>query len=203
MTGNIIHLIGFPGVGKLTIAKEIVRQRPDFVLVDNHLINNPVFSIIKADGKTKLPNEIWPQIARIRDVVLDTMVRFSPPDLSFVMTNFAIEDEEDKAEARKIENTAAQRGGLYFPVIVTCGLEENRRRIVTPERRANLKCIDPDDPGRNHAEKRLMRFDTHPNRIEIDVTHIQPADAAREILQRVHRDRVPDLTASATTFPQP
>jgi len=48
MAGNIVHLIGFPGVGKLTIAKEIVRQRSDFVLVDNHLINNPVFSVVNA-----------------------------------------------------------------------------------------------------------------------------------------------------------
>jgi adenylate kinase family enzyme len=31
MAGNIVHLIGFPGVGKLTIAKEIVSQCSDFV----------------------------------------------------------------------------------------------------------------------------------------------------------------------------
>jgi adenylate kinase family enzyme len=52
MAGNIVHLIGSPGVGKLTIARKIIRQRPDFVLADNHLINNPVFSVVKADGKT-------------------------------------------------------------------------------------------------------------------------------------------------------
>jgi shikimate kinase len=37
MTSDVVHLIGFPGVGKLTIAKEIAKQRPDFILVDNHL----------------------------------------------------------------------------------------------------------------------------------------------------------------------
>jgi hypothetical protein len=43
----IIHLIGFAGVGKLTIAREIV-SKTNAKLVDNHLINNPILSIIKA-----------------------------------------------------------------------------------------------------------------------------------------------------------
>ena len=197
MPGNIVHLIGFPGVGKLTIAREIVRQRPDMVVVDNHLINNPVFSVVHADGKTRLANEVWDQIFKIRAIVLDTMARLSPPHLSFVMTNFLMDEEEDKAECRKIEAIAEQRGGSYFPVILTCDVEENRRRIVSPERGPNLKPIDPSLPDRMHKGPPLLRCDGFPNRIEMDVTHVRPADAARRILQEIDRDRTPRRSPAA------
>jgi hypothetical protein len=185
MAGNIVNLIGFPGVGKLTIAKEIVTQCSDFVLVDNHLINNPVFSVVKADGKTPLPAEIWVKVSQIRAIVLETMERLAPSHLSFVMTNFAVENEDDKVECHKIEAVAAQRGGQYFPVILTCDVEENRRRIVSPERGPNLKSIDPDEPNRLQKGTPLLRFEGHRNRIHMDVTHMQPADAAKRILQEV------------------
>lgn len=200
MAGNIVHLIGFPGVGKLTIAKEIVRQHADFVLVDNHLINNPVFSVVKADGKTPLPAEIWVKASQIRAIVLDTMERLAPSHLSFVMTNFAVENEEDKAECRKIEAVAAQRGGQYFPVILTCDVEENRRRIVSPERGLKLKSIDPNEPDRLHKGTPLLRFEGHPNRIHMDVTHIQPTEAAKRILQEVGRTPTNTPSAKATDF---
>ena len=101
-----------------------MRQRPEFVLVDNHLINNPIFSVVKADGRTPLHRDVWIKIAQIKDIVLDTMARLSPPHLSFVMTNFLIEDEADKAECRRIETIAERRRGFYFPVVLTRELKE-------------------------------------------------------------------------------
>ena len=200
MAGDIVHLIGFPGVGKLTIAKEIIRQRPDFVLVDNHLINNPVFSVVKADGRTPLPAEIWAKTSQIRAILLDTMATLSPSHLGFVMTNFAVEDEEDKAECRKIKAVAEQRGGQYFPVILTCDVEENRRRIVSPERGPNLKSVDPNEPDRLHKGTRLLSFEGHLNRIQMDVTHTRPAEAAKRILQEVGRTWTNTATVKATEF---
>jgi hypothetical protein len=189
MTSDIIHLIGFPGVGKLTIAKEIAKQQPNFILVDNHLINNPVFTVMNADGKKPLPPEVWKKTSQVREIVLDTMVSLSPSHLSFVMTNVAVEDENDKAECRKIEAVAGQRGGRYFPVLLTCDIEENRRRIVSPERGLNLKSVDPSHPDRMHKGKPLLRFDGYLNCIQMDVTQIEPAEAARHILEQVSRNR--------------
>jgi hypothetical protein len=187
MAGDIVHLIGFPGVGKLTIAKEIVKLRPDFVLVDNHLINNPVFSVLKTDGVTPLPIEIWAKVSQIRAIVLDTMATLSSSHLSFVMTNVALDDEDDRAECHKIEAVAELRGGRYFPVILSCDVEENRRRIVLPDRIANLKSIDPNEPERMRKETRLLSYEGHPNRVEIDVTRLSPAEAAERILLKTGR----------------
>jgi shikimate kinase len=52
MNGALIYLIGFAGCGKLTIAKAI-QKKIDCILVDNHLINNVIFSLIDPDGKTR------------------------------------------------------------------------------------------------------------------------------------------------------
>ena len=106
----------------------------------------------------------------------------------------------DKAECRKIEAVAQQRGGQYFPVILTCDVEENQRRIVSPERSANLKSIDPNEPDRLHKTTRLLSFDGHPNRIQLDVTHTQPAEAAKRILQEAGRTRTNTATVKATEF---
>ena len=65
MQNTIIYLIGFAGTGKYTIAKEICRLT-NARLVDNHLINNPVFSLIRADGKTLLPESVWEKTWAIR-----------------------------------------------------------------------------------------------------------------------------------------
>ena len=54
MNNSIIYLLGHYGVGKLTVAKAICAVT-GARLFDNHLINNVVFSLIEADGKTTLP----------------------------------------------------------------------------------------------------------------------------------------------------
>ncbi len=95
LKNTIIYLIGFPGVGKLTTAR-ILCQKTGAKLVDNHMINNPVFSIIGADGVTPIPEAAWIRVRQIRDVVFDTMVNVSPPEFSFVLTNVLIEKKSDK-----------------------------------------------------------------------------------------------------------
>lgn len=67
LENTIIHLIGFPGTGKYTIACEITKLA-DIRLVDNHLINNIVLSIIPTDGITPLPVRVWENMSRIWDI---------------------------------------------------------------------------------------------------------------------------------------
>lgn len=57
MKNTIIYLIGHYGVGKLTIARQICAAS-DARLFDNHLVNNVVFSLIRADGKTPLNERV-------------------------------------------------------------------------------------------------------------------------------------------------
>ena len=54
MQKTIVYLIGYAGTGKYTIAKELGRLT-GAILVDNHLINNLVFSVGGADRTRPVP----------------------------------------------------------------------------------------------------------------------------------------------------
>ena len=116
--GAVIYLIGVPAVGKYTIGKEIARLT-QARLVDNQLINLPVFSILGYDGLDSFPfpGRAWVHIETIREAVLSTIVECFAPGDSFVFTN-VLEAGEPASEAlfRRIEQVAVSRRASFFPV---------------------------------------------------------------------------------------
>lgn len=86
MKNTILYLIGFPGTGKYTIAKEIAALT-GARLIDNHLINNPIFSVVRKDGRTELPKETWGYTRQIGDIVREAVVKLAPPEENFIFTN--------------------------------------------------------------------------------------------------------------------
>ena len=181
MKNTMIYLIGFPGIGKLSIAKEICRQA-DVKLVDNHLINNPVFSIIERDGVTSLPDEVWRKAHQIREVVFETMVELSPVDYNFVLTNVLTDgDWVDCAIYDFVEETADKRSAAFVPVRLHIELEENMRRIASPERKEHLKEMSVQAARENRAQKTIISI-AHDNLLDLDVTDLSARDAAQKIL---------------------
>src|SRR6266542_541627 len=104
LRNTIIYLIGIPAVGKYTVAKEIGRMTGAKV-VDNQLINTPVYSVVGYDGASTFP---FPQgagqhIETIRRAVLTVIRDFCPPDDSFVFTNVLdARAPEDKYQDRPL-----------------------------------------------------------------------------------------------------
>lgn len=185
MKNVIVYLLGFPGTGKYTIAKEICKQASYFKLVDNHLINNPIFSLIDHDGVTPLPERVWINAQSIRDAVLDTMIHISPLDFSFVMTNMLLDgDVRDHALYAQIEAMVNARGALLVPVRLACSVQEMERRIVQKNRIERLKKIDPDAPSRYVHTETILQVD-HPNVLDLDVSNLSPSESAATILSYV------------------
>lgn len=181
MKNVIIYLIGFPGTGKYTIAKEISNLEK-FIVVDNHLINNPVFSLIPLDGKTKLPSRIWDNTEKIWDAVLDTMVHISPAEYNFVLTNALFNDnEEDVIVYKKIEQMATARKSKFIPVRLTCSASELQKRIISKDRGARMKEVSAEAALHYHEKEEVLKFD-HPNRIDLDVSNLTATEAALKIL---------------------
>ncbi len=184
INNTIIYLIGFAGTGKLTIAKEIIAQT-NMKLVSNHLSNNPVLSLIHADGKTPLPSEVWKNIAIIRDVVFDTITNISPADYSFIFTNELIEgNETDMMIYRKVENVAAKRGSKYLPVRLICEVDELCKRVISEERKINHKMIDADAARQQFIKSKVLTLD-HQNTLTLDVTHLTAKQASDIILEKL------------------
>ncbi len=184
LKNTFIYLIGFPATGKYTIAKELCKLEPSIKLVDNHLINNPIFSVLELDGKTKLPDQVWQNVDKIRDIVLDSIVKLSAKETSFIFTNHLIEnDEHDLEQYYLIKKTALARGAYFLPVHLKCSVEELEKRIDSDERAVRFKMTDK-SAVRPYAEKfNVLKIREH-NGFELDVSLMFPKEAALEILEK-------------------
>jgi hypothetical protein len=162
MNNTIVYLIGYGGTGKYTIAKEIALLT-DAVIVDNQLVNHPVFNVLGADGKTRLPDSIWPKIESIRRIVLDTIAELAKPQVSFLFTNELYEGKpRDRRWYEDVALLAAKRQALFVPVILHCEPEEHDRRVNSPERAVRLKETGADRTRENRRTYLLLCID-HPN----------------------------------------
>lgn len=179
-----VYLIGFPGVGKYTIAKALSQVAP-FRVVDNHYINNPIFGVIEVDGFTPLPDRVWKNAARVREAVFDTIVNVAPKHLNYVLTNHLGADEGDAGLYEFIEKSFVKRGSLFVPVVLTCELGEHKKRITADSRKLRLKEINPEAPER-YNERGALQI-THPNKLVLDVTHDTPVQSVEHILDHVKR----------------
>lgn len=185
LENTIIYLLGYPGTGKYTIGKEIRRQYSEFRLVGNQLINNPLFSIINADGITPLPKKIWKNVGIIWDAVLDTMINISPKEFSFVMTNALFKSEEEIAWYHEVALMATTGQSCFVPVVLTISLEEHQKRITTQERKDGFKDINPDLPAKCAQENNLF-IPNHTNLLMLDVSEVSPEISAQRIIAHVN-----------------
>jgi ribose 1,5-bisphosphokinase PhnN len=182
--GIFIYLIGFAGTGKLTIAKAL-RQQFDCLLVDNHLINNVVFSLIDPDGKTPLPAEVWSRVAEVRGAALATIRGLSKPGRSFVFTNELLHGIDRHAGVFKdVQETAQARGARLLVVRLHVEPDELARRVVSPERAQAFKEIDAQGALQRSRQHELLKPDGA-DCLDLDVTLLAPDEAARRILQHV------------------
>ncbi|MCC8418982.1 MAG: hypothetical protein LN590_05450 [Rickettsia endosymbiont of Glossina mortisans submortisans] len=88
---TIIYLIGKPGTGKYTIAKEL--SKSGYVICDNQLINNPIFALLQYDGFKKIPEFAWDTIRRIRDNVFEFIMK--EPFNNYILTNVLEDNQGD------------------------------------------------------------------------------------------------------------
>lgn len=179
---TFIYLIGFPGSGKLTIAKELQKIIPS-ILVDNHLINNVVFSLIDTDGKTKLPMQVWDHTLAVRKIALATIRDLAKPDRNFIFTNCLREgDAVDRELYEEIVALAQFRSAKLLPVRISISIDELRRRVVSPGRKALLKDINPLGADENSLNSTVLRPD---GCFELNVTELTAVAAAQRIVEEL------------------
>lgn len=179
-----IYLIGLAGTGKLTIARAMQRHF-EALLVDNHLVNNVVFSLIDPDGVTPLPPAVWTHVSQVRSVVLSTIRTLSRPGRSFIFTNELLEGRPQHLQYfSDVAALAATRGARLVPVLLHIEAQELARRVGSPGRAEAYKDIDAEGALRRAAEFRLLRPVGVPC-LELDVTRLSADAAAVSILRDI------------------
>ena len=184
----VIYIIGIPGVGKYTIAREVSRLT-GAKLVDNQLINTPVFSILGYTGKDSFPFPAgaWAEIEKIREAVIAVIRNFCSHDDSFVFTNVLDANTEgDEALFRRIEQLALDRGADFFPVWLTCSPEVLRERKDSPDRRARFKDTDITNITRYVEDFEVLRL-PHQNALDVDTSQEGHEHLALRIIDHIKR----------------
>jgi hypothetical protein len=187
LRNTIIYLIGIPAVGKYSTAKAIGRLTGAKV-VDNQLINNPIFYVGGYDGTDAFPfpKEGWNYISKIRQAVLGFIRGHAAADASFVFTNVLGAKPGELKLFRQIERLAKHRKGIFVPVWLTCDPGEIRKRKNSPDRRRRLKDIDLSNIRFWTKEFEQLKVD-HPNALHLDTTHSKPAKTARTIIKHANQ----------------
>lgn len=180
----LVYLVGFSGTGKLTVARELALLLKARV-VDNHWINNPIFGLIDNDRVTPFPEGVWDQVAKVRQAVLDTIATLSAPESNFILTHAGFDDDsEDWTIYNAIARAAERRGALFVPVRLLCAEEELLRRVVSSERAMKLKSMDAEAASRSAKGRNVLAF-THANGMTLDITALNPLEAASVILRHI------------------
>src|SRR5436190_9752003 len=91
-SGWIICLVGFPGVGKLTIARALAGVVAG-TIVDNHWINDAVLRLLPM-SVAAVPVAVWHQVAKVRDAVVGIIVTLAPRDCNFIFTYAGSNEDE-------------------------------------------------------------------------------------------------------------
>ncbi|MFZ0169292.1 MAG: hypothetical protein WAL64_07700 [Candidatus Dormiibacterota bacterium] len=177
----VVYLLGYPGVGKRTVGS-CLSELLDGVLVDNQLINIPLLTLFKWDGKSSIPVEIWERVGPIREAVLGAIEDLAPKSNSYVFTNVLYDDEDGASLYNRMRSLAQRRGSLFLSVMLTCEVDEQIRRIDTPDRIARLKGSDPEGYRWHRHHTRL--FQPPPEEVvQIDSTDTEPGQNARTIYE--------------------
>ena len=175
----VVFLLGYPGVGKRTVGTQLTALL-DGVLVDNQLINLPLLTLFKWDGKFPIPMEIWDRVVPIRNAVLGTIEDLAPPSNSYVFTNVLKDDEAGASEYVNLRSLAQRRGSLFLSVMLDCDVDEQVRRIDNPDRIARLKGSDPEGYRRHRQHTTL--FQPPPEElVHLDTTKVDARQNAETI----------------------
>ena len=174
-------MLGYPGVGKRTVGVHL-SELLDGVLVDNQLINIPLLTLFKWDGKFPIPAEIWERVEPIREAVLGTIEDLAPEANSYVFTNVLERDEDGARQYDRLRSLARRRGSVFLSVVLECDVDEQIRRIDNPDRIALLKGSDPEG-YRRHRQRTTLFEPPSAEVVRIDTTVVPPRRNAEKIYE--------------------
>lgn len=170
----IIHLNGWPGVGKLTVARGIVRSIGG-CLLDNHTIYNLAFSL--TEFRTPA---FYNTVRAVRDIAYARVLDLDP-SVPLIVTNALSTSEWGRENWEELRELARKRGSLFLAVTLRCSLAENARRLTTPERALLRKLIDPAPLNAQHSAGALIEEGAD-RLLQLDTTEMSPEATVERIV---------------------
>lgn len=124
----IIHLNGWPGVGKKTVG-QLVSRKLDARFIHNHLLHDVAIACTAFSEVAR-----WPLYEKIRLAAYDALASL-PANEVIVMTNaLCVGSERERAAWNHVVDLAILRSTPLIPIVLETTLEENLRRLKDPSR---------------------------------------------------------------------
>ena len=159
---KIIFVYGLPGVGKLTVAKELVKQTK-LKLFHNHMVLDLIIDVFGREVRpiVQLREEIW--IKFFKQAVVENS--------EGLIFTFCFDKYLSKTFLKDIENAIKPHGSIFF-VELTCSDEALKKRLQSFSRTGQNKMRDFDDLKRQMKDKSLYIPVLKRNVLKIDNTNV-------------------------------
>ncbi len=169
----IVHLNGWPGVGKKAIGEKLAR-RLGARFIHNHLLHDVAIACAGIGDPGR-----WPLYEEIRRAAYDALAA-RPREEVFVMTNaLCAGAPHEQAAWSHVTGLAMRRGARLVPVVLEAELTENERRLQAPDR-IGRKLTDP-AVLRSFTECDTIQKPDVPELLVLDVTKLLPDEAVEAI----------------------
>ena len=132
----IININSWPGVGKFTVAEELVKQIGG-CLLDNHSIFNVAFSL--CEFRTPA---FYETVRAVRAIAFERAAAL-PLEVPLTLTSAYANTPFGLENWTAIRAMANKRGSPLCVVVFDCSIAENARRLQSPGRASRRKLVDP------------------------------------------------------------
>lgn len=173
--GRLLYINGAPGVGKLTIARQMAKRLNARVL-DNHAIYNVGFAL--TDFRSPA---FYDAVRAVRTTAYEQILLL--PDNEIVILTAADFDDSEwgRENWQAVVRLAEERRWPLYSIVLRCDPAEHRRRIIDIDREGRGKLRDADAVA-TMTMRPLARADGS-RCMELDVTLMAAEDAALRLVE--------------------
>jgi len=178
-TMRLIFLHGTPGVGKLTVARELAGVT-GYKLFHNHLTVDLVGSVFEFGTAPfiELREKIW----------LDLFSEAASNEVKGIIFTFAFEPTVREGFVERVSAAVEARGGEVFFVKLTCSTEELEKRITSESRSRFGKLTSLEQFRELNDAGAFIDPRVTPDRLVLDTTRLSPGEAASKIASELKLD---------------
>ncbi|RBA19099.1 hypothetical protein FPRO05_10028 [Fusarium proliferatum] len=179
-----VYINGYPGIGKLTIAKELQQLLPSSKIYHNHLLIDPIDALVERSS----PGYHEMRTGLRRHVLNEIATSEYTKDTTWIFTDARDASAAGEMGAKDYEAAARKRDVSLISIVLECEIEENIRRATNPARNQSISAKLTDETIlRPILEKESIYRFGNETELVLDVTKLSSEEAALRIKEHVDR----------------